>query len=175
MIKRTNSSSLIMMGTYKKLFITIYLMMQTLSLYLLIFIAIWFHSQIQKFSLWVFSLHTTCLVNILDFTSLPSRPNISFALNNVAKLSEKPSRNHCMALKHIALVDWYSSLCYVPTLELVKFIEFSNADYANDLDDCNFQSNQTKPFHDFEVHCKAPNWCSSLCTFLCTKCMSLIS
>jgi hypothetical protein len=25
------------------------------------------------------------------------------------------------------------------------------------------------------VHCKAPNWCSSLCTFLCTKCMSLIS
>ncbi len=167
MIKQTNSSSLIVMGTYKKLFITIYLMMHTLSLYLLIFIAIRFHSQIQIFFLCVFSLQTTCLVDILDFTSLASRPNTSFAINNVAKLSEKPSRNHCMALKHIALVDWYSSLCYVPTLELIKFIEFSN--YANDLDDCNFQSNQTKPFHDFEVHCKAPNWFSSFCTFLWTN------
>ncbi len=107
---------------------------------------------------------------------MASRPNISFAMNDVAKLSEKPSRNHCMALKHIALGDWYSSLCYIPTLELIKFIEFSNANYANDLDDCNFQSNQTKPFHDFEVHCKAPTLVFLTLHFPMDQCMmSLIS
>ncbi len=93
MIKQTNSSSLITMGTYKNLFITIYLNDANL-----IVIPIDFHSYMVSFSntkvflMSFFLTNNLSCLTLLIFTSLALRPNIFFAMNDVAKLSERPSK-----------------------------------------------------------------------------------
>ena len=72
-------------------------------------------------------------VGSLQYLSTMTRPDITFAVSNVAKYSSKPTKEHWIAVKRILR---YLGLLYRKSdCDTSKCIGFSDSDWAGDLDD----------------------------------------
>ena len=77
-------------------------------------------------------------VGSLLYLSIWTRPDITFAVSNVAKFCAKPTKEHWPAVKHIlrSLKGTFDFGLLYDNQNQGECIAFSDADWAGDLDDC---------------------------------------
>ena len=75
-------------------------------------------------------------IGSLLYLSARTRPDITYAVSNVARFCSKPTMEHWKSIKHI-MCYLNGTRNYVYDKEKVTdFIGYSDADWAGDLDDC---------------------------------------
>ena len=76
-------------------------------------------------------------IGSLLYLSTRTRPDIAYAVSNVARFCSKPTMEHWKSIKHIMLYlngTWNYGLLYDKE-KVTDFMGYSDADWAGDLDD----------------------------------------
>ena len=82
-------------------------------------------------------LYQSAVGNLLCL-STRTRPDIAYAVSNIARFCSKPTMEHWKSIKHIMCYlngTWNYGLLYDKE-KVTDFIGYSDADWAGDLDDC---------------------------------------